>query len=324
MKLLVCIILLSPLLTFGQSFYITSYTKGYIVLGSGEKVVGEVSFKIINDSDTSSIRFKGDKQYKGKYAVDDLNGFGTMPYLISEVRNDHKDPSQNFHPGYIITAVGDKISGRVAGKKKEPHQSQYKNYGPVLLKYANENDEITFYEAAKGAVSYYVQNINGEETHYVNIDEYFLRVGNPKGRFSYFRNPSPTHVREGLTNLTSSASVMAAQDLTTLEKRSEFLKAYEQTGNFAVAVAKGEEVQKEHDERVSEYEESGEGNIYFKEYFLVDNEKQTRKVVYKKNIEEVLNEVLADCNVSEKDIKKAAKVKDLEDAMKFLENHICN
>ena len=64
--------------------------------------------------------------------------------------------------------------------------------------------------------------------------------------------------------------------------------------------------------------------IYFEEYYIVDNKKMTRSVIYKKNVDQVLNAILEGCGLEEKIVNKVGKMKELTEAMVFLEENICD
>ncbi|WP_462253272.1 hypothetical protein [Ekhidna sp.] len=52
--------------------------------------------------------------------------------------------------------------------------------------------------------------------------------------------------------------------------------------------------------------------------------KQLLFVVYKKNVDEVQNAILEECGLEEKIVNKAGKMKELTEAMVFLEENICD
>lgn len=318
------IIYLLPLLAFGQSYTVTPARNGFVVLSSGDRKEGEIRLKIVDRKDTTEIRYKGANKEKATYSPDQLKDFGTDPYLISEVKNNNKDQELNFHPGYILLWNGEKREGKVAARKKEPNESHFKNFGPVAVNYANEKDEITMFWAEPGQVTYYVQVIDGVEHHYIHLEEYFLPIGSPKGRFSYFRNPDPTHVREGLTNLTKGIAAQVTNDMATRVAATEFLESYKATGNYTLAAMNADEIKEKNEARLERLEAEGEGVIFFEEYFIIDNKERTRSVVYKKNIAEVLTTLLNGCNLDEKAINKVSDVKELEEVMVFLEKSACN
>ena len=67
-----------------------------------------------------------------------------------------------------------------------------------------------------------------------------------------------------------------------------------------------------------------DGAIYFEEYFIVDNRKETSTVVYKKNINEVLGELLAGCEVDDQIKEVTNGIKELTEVMVFLEENACD
>lgn len=326
MKNLLCILLLVPSLGFGQSYTTTGFKKGYVVLTSGERKDGQVNYRISTPNrEILLIRFKAGK-FKASYQPDQLEDHGQI-VLIAEEKNNYKDATRNFNPGYIITDEGEKVMCRVAGRKKEPHESQYKNYGPVAVKVANENDEVSIHWANKRKVVYYVQEVEGKERHYINVYDYFVEVENPAGRFSYFKNPRPTHINESATNFTKSLA-MAIEERTTKIAAAAAAKASFQAdkgkpthlavGNATIAAMNAAEAVQ------GAIDVEGADDILYKEFFIVDNKKQTRSVVYKENINDVLSALLEGCGVDENTTKKASNVKELTDIMGFLEKNACD
>lgn len=326
MKKLTILLLLLPFLAMGQSYTITGFTKGFVVLKSGERKDGQVGYRISTpDGDTTLVRFKAGK-FKEKYTPDQLSDFGST-LLISDMKNNYGDESKNFHPGYIFLSDGQKIEGRVAGRKKEPHESQYKNFGPLAVKFANEQDEVILHWANRKTVVYYVQIVGGKEHHYINLYDYFVKVENPDGRFSYFKNPLPTHINESATNLSKSMAAMVEQQATEIAAKAAAKKSFEVSqqkgidqavGNAAVAAMNAAETVQDVF-RVENMEA-----IVYKEYFIVDNKNKTRSVVYKENIDDVLNAILDGCGLQEKIVNKVGKIKELPEVMIFLEENACD
>ncbi|MEQ9468898.1 MAG: hypothetical protein RLN88_15930 [Ekhidna sp.] len=312
---------------------VTNSIRGYVELAGGKRLEGMVSLKVLN-ADTIEIRIIPDgEKKKQNYLRAEVVSFAGAKMLQDE-KNDYKIPSKNFHPGRIFFENGDEWSGKVAMKAQENFDYQGSKYGPQAVKFANANDEVTEYSARKGNIIYLIQTIDGVENHYIKVDKYFVEVGNPKGRFSYFRNPSPTHVREGATSLAESAVVKVSEDLQKAAAKAAAKSTFEQSmkdgksmgeamGNATVAAMQASENVNDV-LKTDEILEDETANIYFEEYYIVDNKKLTRSIIYKKNVDEVLNAILEGCGLEEKIVDKAGKMNELTEAMVFLEENICD
>lgn len=340
MRKLIVLLLAIPLFTSAQwtassrmtgkagETIVTNFIRGYIELKNGTRKEGEVQLKVLN-GDTVEVRIKPNGGKKEKYPRDQVARFYGV-VLLKDLKNDYKNPIKNFHSGSIFLESGEEKKGKVAMGMREPTEHDgSKVYGPIRVKYANENDEVTVHKALGSDIVYVIQNIGGVENHFIRVGRQFIAVGNPDGRFSYFKNPNPTHVREGTTNFTkaaieevgqeiaeAAAQAAAERSIEESQKRGEDLG--ETIGNATVAAMNTAETVNEL------FTPDEDGAIYFEEYYIVDNKKMTRSIIYKKNIDEVLNSILAGCGLEEKIIDKAGKMKELTEAMVFLEENICD
>lgn len=317
----------SRMLSSGKEVIITNWIRGTVELNSGLKREGEIQLKVV-ETDTVEIRFRKKGEKKAKYTRAEVSRFKGV-LLIGDVKSDYKDESKNFHPGYMLLQNGERWDGKVAARIKEPHESQYKNHGPIAVKFANENGEVSFWWAKAKEVEYYVQVVNGQENHYVAVFDNYLKVGNPTGRFSYFRNTRPTHIREGMTNMAKGAAQSVTDEIAKSVAEAAAKKSMEASlaqgkslgeamGNAVVAATNTAGAIQD------AVEVDDAGGIYFREFYIVDNKKQTRTIVYKKNIDEVLNTLLEGCGLEEKIVNKVGKIKELEEVMIFLEQNACD
>ncbi len=340
MKNLIILFLIIPLLGNAQwtaasrmtsgkgETIVTNFIKGYVELTNGIRKDGEVQLKILN-GDTVEIRFKPNGGKKEKYPRNQVAKFYGV-VLLKDIKNDFKKPFKNFHPGRIFLDDGEERPGKVAMRVREANEHDgSKIYGPIGVKYANDRDEVTFYTAKGSNIVYVIQSINGKDNHYIKVGRQFISVGNPTGRFSYFKNPNPTHVREGTTNFTKTAvqevgqeiaeeaaKAAAERSLKESQKRGEDLGT--SIGNATVAAMNTAN-------EVNElFTPDEDGAIYFEEYYIIDNEKQTRSIIYKKNVDEVLHELLAGCGVEDKIKEVSNGIKELTKVMIFLEENICD
>ncbi|MEO9483208.1 MAG: hypothetical protein ABJG47_07170 [Ekhidna sp.] len=340
MKKLATILLLLPLFASAQwtaasrmssgkgETIVTNFIRGYVELTNGTRKDGEIQLKVLN-GDTVEIRVKPTGGKKEKYPRDQVAKFYGV-ILLKDVKNDFKKPFKNFHPGKLFLENGDEKTGKIAMRVREADEHDgTKIYGPIGVKYANENDEVTTHMAASNRVVYLIQTINGTDYHYIRVGRQFISVGNPTGRFSYFKNPNPTHAREGTTNLTKvaiqevgeaiaeeAAEAAAKRSLEESQKRGEDFG--QSIGNATVAAMNTAN-------EVNElFTPDEDGAIYFEEYYIVDNEKLTRSIVYKKNVDEVLYSLLEGCGVDDKIPGVTNGIKELTEVMIFLEENVCN
>ncbi len=318
----------SRMLSNGKEVIVTNWVRGYVELKTGGRKDGEVRLKVI-ENDTVEVHYKPAKGKKEKYVREEVSEYYGV-VLISDIKNDYKQPYKNFHPGTVFLEDRQEWKGKVAMGMREPTEHDgTKVYGPVRIRYANEKDEVIIREAKNSNIIYVIQTIDGTENHYIKVDRQFIEVGNPNGRFSYFRNPNPTHVREGATNMAQGAAEQltneAAEALAKAAAKESFERSQEagkdlgeSVGNATVAAMNAREAVQD----ASNVEDMDA--IYFEEYFIVDNKKMTRSVIYKKNIDEVLNAILEGCGMEEKIVDKVGKMKELTEAMIFLEENICD
>ncbi len=341
MKNLITILLILPFIVNAQwkanstmqggkgTTIVTNSIRGHVELVGGKTIKGMVQLKVINE-DTVEVRIipNGEKK-KQKYLRAEVISFaGVM--MLQDIKNDFKKPFKNFHPGKIYLENGDEKSGKVAMRVREAAEHDgSKIYGPIGVKHANENDEVTVNMAKSTEIVYVIQTISGQDYHYIKVGRQFISVGNPTGRFSYFKNPNPTHVREGATNFTKSTIEQVGQEIAEEAAKAAAKKSLEESqrrgedlgtsiGNATVAAMNTAN-------EVNElFTPDEDGAIYFEEYYIVDNDKLTRSIIYKKNVEEVLNALLDGCGVDSNKIKQVSNVKELTDAMIFLEENICD
>ena len=341
MKKLITILLMTPFVVNAQwtanstmrggkgTTIVTNSIRGYVELVGGKRLEGMVQLKVLNE-DTVEVRIvpNGEKK-KQKFLRAEVASFmGVM--MLQDIKNDYKNPVKNFHPGSIYMDNGEEKKGKVAMSMREPAEHDgSKVYGPVRVKYANENDEVTISKAEGSNVIYVIQNVSGQENHYIRVGRQFIPVGNPKGRFSYFRNPNPTHVREGATGLSQAAAERLEDEASAALARAAAKESFERSqqsgkdlgesvGNATVAAMNATAVVQD----AIDVEDMDA--VYFEEYFIVDNKKMTKSVIYKKNVDEVLNAILEGCGLEEKIVNKAGKMKELTEAMVFLEENVCD
>ena len=340
MKVLVTILLLLPFVSASQwtansrissgkgETIVTNWVRGNVELKNGTRKEGEVQLKVLN-GDTIEVRIKPNGGKKEKYPRDQVSSFYGV-VLVKDLKNDYKQPYKNFHPGRIYFENGKEKVGKVAAKMREATEIDgSKWHGPAGVQYANERDEVSVYRADKSDVIYFIQTINGKDYHYIRVGRQYISVGNPTGRFSYFRNPNPTHVREGTTNFVKSSIEQVGQEIAeeaaeaAAEKSlKESLKRGEDLGtSIGNATVAAMNTANEVNEL---FAPDDDGAIYFEEYYIVDNEKLTRSVIYKKNVDDVLYALLEGCGVDDQIPEVTNGIKELAEVMIFLEENACD
>ncbi|WP_424962864.1 hypothetical protein [Ekhidna sp.] len=312
----------------GKKIIVTNWVRGYVELVGGIRKEGEIQLKVV-DSDTVEVRVKPNGGKKEKYLREEVDKFYGV-VLISDVKNDYNKPFKNFHPGKIYFSTGEERVGKVAGMTRDAHEIDgSKIYGPAGVKFANERDEVAIYKAISSDVVYYIQTIDGSDNHYICVGRQYIQVGNPTGRFSYFQNPSPTHVRDGATHLVKSSIESVKEELAEEAAEAAAKKSIEESqkrgedigtsiGNATVAAMNASSMVNE------ALTPDPDGAIYFEEYYIVDNETGTRSVIYKKNVDEVLSELLEGCGVDDQISDVTNGIKDLTEVMVFLEENACD
>ncbi|MEO9872261.1 hypothetical protein [Ekhidna sp.] len=340
MKKLITLLMLFPLFSNAQwtaasrmssgkgETIVTNFIRGYVELNSGTRKEGEIQLKVLN-GDTVEIRIKPNGGKKEKYARDQVAKFYGI-ILLKDVKNDFKKPFKNFHSGKVFLENGEEKSGKIAMRVREAAEHDgTKIYGPVGVKYANENDEVTIHMAANSQIVYVIQTINGTDNHYIKVGRQFVSVGNPTGRFSYFKNPKPTHVREGTTNFTKTAiqevGEEVAEEAAEAAARRSLKESQKRGDDFGESIGNATVAAMNTAKEVNElFTPDEDGAIYFEEYYIVDNTNLTRSIVYKKNVDEVLYSLLEGCGVDDQIPDVTNGIKELTEVMVFLEESICD
>ncbi len=339
-KLLIVLMMVTPM--FAQAQYTikssmvsgknttktTNPIKGYVITNSGEKKAGEIVLKIVNN-DTTEVKLKMADKTKFKFKRQDLAEFGPEQATLSDVKKTFKNEEKNFYAGYVILKSGEKKEGKVATKKIEAAVwDGTKIWGPIGVQLADAEDKITLYMAKDFDASYYMQKLPSGEKHYLNVNGVFVEVKNPNGRFSYYRNPNPTHIRKNVTKIVKSGVELAVNEaseaLTKEAAKQSFEKSINSGKNLNQSLSNATiDAARVRNNTQGLVEFSEDEGLYFKEYYIIDNKHNTSSLVYNKNVKEVLSDLLASCGLEDLIDKKANSIKELEEIMGFLENNIC-
>ena len=271
-----------------------------------------------------------------KYVPLPQKGFASIikleEYLSALESQNFKDPTRNLQNGYVIQNNGQKLEGRIA-------------QGRSNFTFVSTENKLEIYSAANPVFSYFIQSINGIDRRFIS-QEHGIRafsgsgyeiteVLQPFGKFSFYRNAKPTHLKKGLTGLakgaintvTDAGRVAAANEVAKQEVKEELQNSGGGSDAISSAAIAGAESQAETLELTEGMiDVDDEGGIYHKEWIIVNNNSNEKIVVYKDNDTEVLNDLLKSCSkfqlLSKKEVMQLTDIDNLEDAVKFLNS--CN
>lgn len=266
------------------------------------------SFSPALGSDIQSVKL-GSEEY---IAFDD--GFYPKKKLLKKLTKSKKKDEKNFQPGYVAFKDGTKEELQIARARKA-------NRGFYTL--SDDGVFRAYYGDSK--VKYFTQNINGEEIRYRRIRDRYEVWHQPEADFSYCVNPYPTHVRKGLTKFVAGATAAAVETVTDELIEASAKKAIREGGNVKDVVQNAVEMDQEF---TVTYNSDTDGGIYFEEYIIFQKGKQGGSVVYTKNIDNYLTDVLTQCDnftsLEKKDIRKLGNIDKLDETITFLNQNGCS
>ncbi|UXX77716.1 hypothetical protein N7E81_10080 [Reichenbachiella carrageenanivorans] len=319
----------------------TKYDNGYLVLKNGTSYVGEIQLKVENQ-DTVEIKLVDDQKAKYKFdraevdyfglgikpdkkpayipnkapmaqsspkAIESTGKFPFQPETITEVTqlttegavnafNDgvvktSKNELKNLQPGYALFNDGRKYVGKIAQFKRDfIYVDEKNNYKEFVLEGLDLNhimQEVNGQKRAFTSLRQGVQAISASDPGMVFTEIFFFDQ-----KYSYYQNPKSTHRKDGLTNLGNAAGTAASQ---------------KHVGG-AVQMGEGED----------------EG-AFFEEYFILNNDTKEQWIVYKKNDEEIMTNLLKGCDqfasLSKSELKALTSMKDLDTFTQYLNTNNC-
>ncbi len=157
----------------------TKWQPGYLVLGDGSRLEGEIQLKEENGGIKSfHVDVAGDKK---DFANGEIANYGlllTMSDMGKKNGNDYNDPGRNFNPGWVETVKGERFEGYVA-------------FIGIYGLEGNQYSGVNFARSESALVQYFAptdiknagQTVNGKETEYQEYNggiistEQFLSAG---------------------------------------------------------------------------------------------------------------------------------------------------
>lgn len=239
-----------------------------------------------------------------------------------------KDETKNLQKGYVVFSDGKKVQGRIAKEKTSVY-------------FVGEGNKIEKYNARTPGVTCFVQNINGADRKFIALEHgitafedrgfQYVEVLLPAGDYSYYRNPDPTHLKEGTTKLvkgvvntvTDVGSMALAKEVASAQVKEELKNSSNNLSAVSAATVNAASSMGQTMQMTKDMVQlSDEGGIYHKEWVVVNNKTNEKVVVYKKNAEEEMKVLLAGCSkyvgLDKKDVKRLTNIDNLEEAVKFL------
>jgi hypothetical protein len=166
-----------------------------------------------------------------------------------------------------------------------------------------------------------------------------VEVMEPTGKYSYYRNPKPTHLRKALTNfvkgvittVTDVGAGMLAREVAASAVKSE-LRNSRSIGSIADApatamraagaAANSAAVSLQVTQGLVQFDE--EGGIFHEEWIIVNNANQEKTAVYSGNIEQLAGRMLQACakypTLSQSELTRLLRVDNIAELVKWL-NH---
>lgn len=307
----------------------------YIITNDNKKIngVGEKKNKSIKYSSKgfTPLWFRPEGKYATTYYPGDIKGVGfidgseTKEYLAFDnafyskkgllenvVTMKNNDEETNFQEGSILFYDGTVLKGKIARVQYNKSSGFY---------FIDQNNELSAWYGDKN-VKCFIQKINGVEKKFIRIGKEYTEWFFPDEKISYFRNPYPTHVREGLTNLVKfvaqEASKQVVKEVTEASVRKNIEK--KNLGKAIDAAVVGDNIYNSIDASQME------GNIYFKEYVILFQD-QEPIVVYAKNIKSNVNAWLLSCpdmtKIEQKVINNMENIEYINETIKTLNANGC-
>lgn len=284
---------------YGMSF------KQLLVFNDGKGLTE--SFSPAFGSDIQSVKLG-----KDEYIAFD-NGFYPKEKLIKKLTKSKKKDEKNFQTGYIAFKDGSKKELRIARARKA-------NRG--FYTYNDDGVFRAYYGDSK--VKYFTQNINGEEVRYRRIRDRYEVWHQPEADFSYCVNPYPTHVRKGLTKFVAGVTAAAVETVTDEIIEASARQAIKDGGNIKDVAQKAMEMD---DGLTATYNPGSEGGIYFDEYLIFQKGKPGGSVVYTKNMDSYITNVVSKCDnfssLDKKQLRKLGNIDKLDETIVFLNQNGC-
>jgi hypothetical protein len=249
---------------------------------------------------------------KDEYLAFD-NGFYPKKKLVKKLTRSKGKDEKNFHPGYIAFKDGSRQELRIARARKA-------NRGFYTL-----NDDGVFrayYGDAR--VRYFTQNIAGEELRYRRIRDRYEVWHQPEADFSYCLNPYPTTVRKGLTKFVAGVTSATVEVITDELIEAAANKAIREGENIKDVAQNAVEM----DEGLTvTYNPDTDGGIYFDEYIIFQKGKPGASVVYAKNMDAYITDIITQCDnftaLEKKDIRQLGNIDKLDETISFLNENNC-
>lgn len=251
-------------------------------------------------------------------------------FVMALENNNSKNPTENLQPGYIMLKDGTKKEGKIAG-------------GRFKISFIGSGNSLSQYAATDvAAVDYYIQTIDGVDRKFVPMrrkpnnagiiaaSHEFVEIIAHSETYSYYKNPYPTHVREGLSNFAGGLAEAAAnelsEELAEAAARAAIKETYNSSGDLGKSLEAGGKAANESLEVTQGMVNGDELAICFEEWVIVNNKTKEKTVVYVKNDEQVMSELLKKCaksaSLKEKELKSLRKIDNLPAFIQFM--NACN
>lgn len=265
------------------------------------------SFSPAFGSDIQSVKL-GAEEY---IAFDD--GFYPKKKIIKKLTKSKKKDEKNFQPGYIAFKDGSRKELKIARARKANRGFYTLSDDGVFRAYYGDSN-----------VKYFTQNIDGEEIRYRRIRDRYEVWHQPEEDFSYCLNPYPTHVRKGLTKFVAGVTSAAVETVTDELIQASAEKAIMEGGNVKDVVQQAIEM----DEGLTvKYNPDTDGGIYFEEYIIFQKGKPGATVVYAKNMDSYITDVVTSCDnfttLDKKQLRKLGDIDKLDETISFLNQNGC-
>lgn len=307
----------------------------YIITNDGKKIggVGEKNDKTVKYSSKgfASVSFREHGKYANCYFPGDIKGVGiidgkeTKEYIAFDnsfyskkglleniVNMNNKDKETNFQEGSIEFYDGTVLKGKVA-------RLQYNKSGGCY--FIDQKNELSSWYADKN-IKCYSQKIDGTEKKFIRIGKVYTEWFYFDQKISCFRNPYPSHLREGLTAIASfvakEATKAVVKEVTEASVKKNIAK--KDLGKAIDNAVLGNDIYNAVDEA------QVEGGIYFKEYMILFQDQEPISV-YAKNIKSNVNAWLLSCpdmsKIEKKVINNMENIEYIKETIKVLNTNGC-
>jgi|GEM_PF-3669638 len=294
------------------------FIKGFSMIPEGKNY-----FQRFDNGNIDYVLVKEAGQEKTYLQVGDY--YEDQDHFVESLKNSNSpDPFRNLRDGYLMMESDQKIVGKIAASP------------PSTIYFLGDDGIPVKYKANEKKLIYYVQEFKGVKYKFVGLQKrstllnnphIFQKIEAPWEKYSYYKNPYPTHIRKGMTNFAAGAATVASNEI---QEEMAYHGAKEaarqemkESGNALNASREADRAYRDiRNTQMIEVDENPDGGIFFDEYVVFENQGDDIFIIYQKNDEAELNKLLGRCKdfqtLPEKRRKRLTKVEFIKESVNYL------